>query len=48
MEANLNNYVSVKEVDDGLMQYPSMRDLSYESAIRWTIDVMGIVGYVYE
>ena len=44
MEANLNNYVSVKEVVDGLMQYPSMRDLSYESAIRWTIDVMGIVG----
>lgn len=44
MENNLNNYVSIKEVVDGLMQYPSMRDLQYESAIRWAIDIMGLVG----
>jgi len=44
METNINNYVSVKEVVDGLMQYPSMRDLSYESAVRWAVDVMGLVG----
>jgi hypothetical protein len=44
MDTNLNNYVSVKEVVDGLMQYPSMRDLSYESAVRWSVDVMGLVG----
>lgn len=42
--ANINNYVSIKEIVDGLMQYPSMRDLSYESAIKWTVDVMGLVG----
>lgn len=44
METNINNYVSIKEVVDGLMQYPSMRDLSYESAVRWAVDVMGLVG----
>lgn len=44
METNINNYVSIKEVVDGLMQYPSMRDLQYESAIRWTVDVMGLIG----
>jgi len=44
MDTNINNYVSVKEVVDGLMQYPSMRDLSYESAVRWSVDVMGLVG----
>lgn len=44
MQTNINNYVSVKEIVDGLMQYPSMRDLSYESAIKWTVDVMGLVG----
>ena len=44
METNINNYVSIKEIVDGLMQYPSMRDLSYESAIKWTVDVMGLVG----
>lgn len=44
MDTNLNNYVSVKEVVDGLMQYPSMRDLSYEAAVRWSVDVMGLVG----
>ena len=41
---NLNNYISIKEVVDGLMVYPSMRDLDYEAAIRWTIDVMGSIG----
>ena len=41
---NLNNYVSIKEVVDGLMQYPSMRDLQYESAVKWTIDLMGRIG----
>lgn len=44
MEPNTNNYVSIKEVVDGLMQYPSMRDLSYESAVRWAVDVMGLIG----
>lgn len=44
MQTNINNYVSIKEIIDGLMQYPSMRDLSYESAVKWTVDLMGIVG----
>ena len=44
MENNLNNYVSIKEIVDGLMQYPSMRDLQYESAIRWAVDLMGLIG----
>jgi len=44
METNINNYVSIKEVVDGLMQYPAMRDLQYESAIRWSVDIMGLIG----
>jgi hypothetical protein len=37
-------HTTVKEICDKLMRYPSMRDLSYESAIGWTADVMGLVG----
>lgn len=44
METNLNNYVSIKEIIDGLMHYPSMRDLQYDSAIKWSVDVMGLIG----
>jgi hypothetical protein len=44
MDTNLNNYVSVKEIIDGLMHYPSMRDLQYDSAIKWTVDIMGLIG----
>lgn len=44
MDTNLNNYVSIKEIVDGLMHYPSMRDLQYDSAIKWSIDVMGLIG----
>jgi len=44
METNLNNYVSIKEIVDGLMHYPSMRDLQYDSAIKWSVDVMGLIG----
>ena len=37
-------YSTVKEIVDRLMRYPSMRDLQYESAIAWTVDVLGLVG----
>jgi hypothetical protein len=35
---------TIKEIVNRLMRYPSMRDLSYESAIAWTADVLGLVG----
>lgn len=41
---NINNYVSIKEIVDNLMRYPAMRDLDYDSAIAWSVWVMGIVG----
>ena len=44
METNINNYVSIKEVVDSLLVYPAMRDLQYESAVRWAVEVMGMVG----
>lgn len=44
MNTNINNYISIKEVVDNLMRYPSMRDLEYDSAIAWAVWVMGIVG----
>lgn len=44
MNTNINNYISIKEIVDSLMRYPSMRDLDYDSAIAWTVWIMGIVG----
>jgi len=44
MNTNINNYISIKEIVDNLMRYPSMRDLDYDSAIAWTVWVMGVVG----
>jgi hypothetical protein len=44
MDTNVNNYISIKEIVDNLMRYPSMRDLDYDSAIAWAVWVMGIVG----
>ena len=41
---NLNNYISIKEIIDNLMRYPATKDLDYESAIAWTLDVMGNIG----
>ncbi len=44
MEPNVNNYISIKEIVDNLMRYPSMRDLDFDSAVAWSVWVMGIVG----
>lgn len=44
MDTNVNNYISIKEIVDNLMRYPSMRDLDYDSAVAWTVWIMGIVG----
>ena len=41
---NMENYISIKIILDRLMRHPLLQDLSFETAVDYTVDFLRIVG----
>lgn len=41
---NMENYISVKVILDRVLRHPLMQDLSFETAIDYTVDFLRVVG----